>query len=113
MHHELSVAEKIGIFLDNNFSLEEIERIETLVLGIGKMAMVNKEQVTEAFNLVKRDSNFSNIKIELITDEINYVCKECGKEFSSSDFKLYCPECGNKLKPLSGDEIYIKKIRYK
>lgn len=113
MHHELTVAEKIGIFLDQTFSIEELGKIETIVVGIGKMAMVNKKQVTEAFDLIKRDSNFSEIDMELITDEINYSCTKCGREFLSTDYELYCSECGGKLRPLSGDEIYIKNIKYR
>ena len=112
MHHELSFAEKVGIYLDQNFSIEELGRIRRLVVGIGKMAMIDNEHITSAFKLVKGGSNFSHIDIEFVTEEVRYSCRKCGNEFSSSDYELRCPECEGELRVLSGDEIYIKEIKY-
>ncbi len=110
MHHELSIAERVKIFLENNFTRDQVKDIKKIDIGIGKLVMANKDNIRGAFDMLKKDSVFEDVEIDFITDELRYECKQCGKKFSSSDYELHCPECGGNLKVLTGEEIYIKNV---
>ncbi|MFO7882334.1 MAG: hydrogenase maturation nickel metallochaperone HypA [Kosmotogaceae bacterium] len=110
MHHELSIAERVKIFLENNFEQNQLKDIKRIDIGIGKLVMANEDNIREAFDMLKKDTVFQDVEINFVTDELRYECKECGKKFSSSDYELHCPECGGNLKVLTGEEIYIKNI---
>ena len=113
MHHELSIAERVKIFIEQNFKPEEFENIEKIVIGIGKLVVADKNQIEEAFNVIKKESDFPDLEIKFITDELLFECKDCGKKLSSQGYEIHCPYCGGDLRVLSGDEIYIKEVVFK
>jgi len=47
MHHELSIAERVKIFIEQNFKPEEFGNIEKIVIGIGKLVVADKNQIEE------------------------------------------------------------------
>ncbi len=110
MHHELSLAEKVKLYLENNFDPEEFTSIKKIVVGIGKLVMADKEHIRQAFDLIKKDTDFAHVEIGFIVDELRFRCRECGNDFSSKDYETHCPECGGTVRVLSGDDIYIEEI---
>jgi hydrogenase nickel incorporation protein HypA/HybF len=110
LHHELSIAERVKIFLENNFDKNQLKDIKRIDIGIGKLVMADKENIREAFDMIKKETVFNEVEINFITDELRYECKECGEKFSSADYELHCPKCGGNLKVLTGEEIYIKSV---
>ena len=110
MHHELSLAEKVKLFLENSFEPDDISKVRRIVIGIGKMVMADKENIRQAFDLVKKDTDFAHVEIDFVVDELRFRCRECGKEFSSIDYETHCPECGGTVRVLSGDDICICEV---
>lgn len=113
MHHELSIAERVKIFIEQSFGPEEFGKIEKIVIGIGKLVVADKNQIEEAFNVIKKESGFPHLEIKFITDELLFECKDCGRRLSSQGYEIHCPYCGGSLRVLSGDEIYIKEVVFK
>ncbi|HHF08324.1 MAG: hypothetical protein DRP32_07380 [Thermotogae bacterium] len=113
MHHELSIAEKIKLYIESEITPEELKRIRKITVGVGKLAMVDKGHIKEAFDLIKENTDFKNVEIDFVTDELHYQCRDCGNEFFSKDLETRCPECGGAIRVKNGDAIYIKAISYK
>lgn len=113
MHHELSIAEKIRLYIESEITPEELKNINKITIGIGKLAMVDKGHIKEAFDLIKENTDFKNVEIDFITDELHFQCRSCDKEFFSKNLETRCPECGGAIRVKDGDQIYIKTISYK
>jgi Zn finger protein HypA/HybF involved in hydrogenase expression len=43
LHYELSIAERVKIFLANNFNKEQLKYIKRIDIGIGKLVMLTKK----------------------------------------------------------------------
>ncbi|AKI97583.1 hydrogenase maturation nickel metallochaperone HypA [Kosmotoga pacifica] len=113
MHHELSVAEKIKLYIENNFTPEELKKVSKITVGIGKLAMVDKNHIKEAFDLLKENTDFKDVEVEFITNELHYRCRDCGHEFFSRGFETQCLKCGGPIRVVDGDAIYIKAVSFK
>ncbi len=110
MHHELSLAQKVRLHLENSLGSEALIGVRKIVIGVGKLVMADKEKIRHAFDMIKKDTEFAHVEIDFVVDRLLLSCRDCGIEFSSDDFETNCPECGGTVRVLSGDDIYIAEI---
>lgn len=116
--HELSMAQ--GIL---NAVLETAEQngatdVTEIVIEIGKLAMLNPEQVKFMLDVLSKDTIAENAKIVIENLEVEIECEKCGfKGVADIDDEdhyapmVYCPECANpRIKILNGKDVTVKTI---
>jgi hydrogenase nickel incorporation protein HypA/HybF len=90
--HELSMAQ--GIL---NAVLETAEHngateVTEIVIEIGKLAMLNPEQVKFMLDVLSKDTIAENAKIVIENLEVEIECEKCG--FIAKQPFDKCPKCG-------------------
>jgi hydrogenase nickel incorporation protein HypA/HybF len=116
--HELSMAESILTAVIEKSEENHAKKVTKVIIEIGKMAMLNSEQLTFLLDVLTEDTiaNEAEIIIEEIPIEIE--CPKCGftGQIDSEDFDPYtpiaiCPECKNfKVNVLNGKDVIVKNI---
>lgn len=105
--HEYSIAYDIyttarRAALEN--SATEVKRVS---VDVGKMAMVNPEQVEFLFNvIIEDDPLFSGVELSCRSVEARTRCS-CGYE---GDERFVCPRCGKLPEIVAGMEIVVTNI---
>lgn len=117
--HELSMVYSIlDAVID---SAEKNNAIEVLEVGIeiGKLAMLNPEQVLFLLDTLKEDTIAKNAKFIIEEIDVEVICPSCGYEgvvhAEGEDHyaPIYkCPKCEEyKVEITAGKECYVKNIK--
>lgn len=116
--HELSMADGILKAVLENAQKNEATEVLEVTIEIGKMALINPEQVKFMLDVLTEDTiaNKANFIIEEVPIEIQ--CSKCGfeGEANSDDLDHYtpmveCPKCENKrLSIVNGKDCIVKNI---
>ncbi len=116
--HELSMAQGIlNAVLDTAEQNGAIEVTE-VVIEIGKLAMLNPEQVKFMLGVLSKDTLAEHAKIVIENLEVEIKCEKCGFEgVANVDDEdhyapmVYCPECSNpRIEILNGKDVTVKTI---
>ena len=111
--HELSMAQGILNAVLETAEQNSATEVTEIVIEIGKLAMLNPEQVK-----FSKDTIAENAKIVIENLEVEIECEKCGfKGVADIDDEdhyapmVYCPECANpRIKILNGKDVTVKTI---
>jgi hydrogenase nickel incorporation protein HypA/HybF len=116
--HEFSIAVDV---MDN--AIEEAKkhnatRIKEISLEIGRLALINPEQMKFALETLSTETIAEGVMIELEILPLRVECAEKhvneldleGEDLYSIVSKLRCPECQGKVEVLGGRECILKRI---
>lgn len=116
--HELSMADGILKAVLENAQKNEATEVIEVIVQIGKMALINPEQVKFMLDVLSEDTiaNKANFIIEEIPIEIQ--CSKCGFEGKADSDGLdhytpmvECPKCENKrISITNGKDCTVKNI---
>ncbi|MDR1820163.1 MAG: hydrogenase maturation nickel metallochaperone HypA [Methanobrevibacter sp.] len=116
--HELSMAESILSTVIENSEKNHAKKVIEVVIEVGKMAMLNSEQVIFLLETLSEDTiaNDANFIVKEIPIEIE--CSECdfNGKLDSTDIDPYtplpvCQKCGSlKVLVKGGKDIIVKNI---
>ncbi|MCL2157713.1 MAG: hydrogenase maturation nickel metallochaperone HypA [Methanobrevibacter sp.] len=116
--HELSMADGILKAVLENAEKNEANEVIEVTIQIGKMALINPEQIKFMLDILSEDTiaNKAKFLIEEIPVEIN--CSKCGFEgkadIDETDHYnpiVECPECGNMpVAIINGKDCTVKNI---
>ncbi|MCL2115789.1 MAG: hydrogenase maturation nickel metallochaperone HypA [Methanobrevibacter sp.] len=116
--HELSMADGILKAVLENAQKNEATEVIEVTIEIGKMALINPEQVKFMLDVLSEDTiaNKSKFIIEEIPIEIQ--CSNCGFEgkVDGDDLDHYtpiveCPKCeNNRVSIINGKDCTVKSI---
>jgi hydrogenase nickel incorporation protein HypA/HybF len=107
MMHEYSIAYDLYATAKKAASENKAERVNKINVEVGKMAMVNPEQVIFLFDTIKEDDPlFSTAVLECTEVEPQTRCA-CGYEGSEI---FVCPKCGALPELVKGREIVVTNI---
>lgn len=104
--HELSVATAI---------LESIERklggrmeLGKIQLTLGPLSCINPDALRFCLQTMAESEGFGQPELDVREVEARIVCRDCGREYSASEFYVPCPHCGSLSKTiLSGRECNV------
>ena len=116
--HEYSMA--VGILntvIDTAEANNAIEVTE-MVIEIGKLAMLNPEQLKFMLGALCQDTIAENAKITIEDIDVEIKCHNCGFEgigiLDDSDHympMIFCPECeSHRVEVINGRDINVKNI---
>ncbi|MGL4670545.1 MAG: hydrogenase maturation nickel metallochaperone HypA [Methanobacteriaceae archaeon] len=116
--HELSMAD--GILKASLKTAEENDATEILevTIELGKMTLLNPEQLTFLLSVLCEDTIAKNAKFNIVEIPIEIECKDCDftGDINSDDLDHYipiieCPNCSSKrLNVLNGKECSVKNV---
>jgi hydrogenase nickel incorporation protein HypA/HybF len=90
-----------------------VKRVISVNLKIGKMSGIVIDSLRFAFDAIKPDYPFLS-STEIVIKEIPlvYKCNSCSKCFETDNVYLpFCPECKSyNLKLISGEELHIENL---
>jgi hydrogenase nickel incorporation protein HypA/HybF len=105
--HEYSIAYDLYATARKAAIENHANRVKKVSVGVGKMAMVNPEQVIFLFDTIKEeDSLFENtvLQCEEVLPQTKCSCGYTGEEI------FVCPSCGALPELVKGREIVVTNI---
>ena len=117
--HELSMADAIVKTVLDAAEKNQAEQILEVTIEIGKLTMLNPEQLRFLLEVLTEDTLLEGSEIILEEIPVEIVCKSCNyaglTDLDDSDHYLLivkCPECGERdLEVTAGRECNIKNIK--
>ena len=115
--HELSIAQEI---IENTIkSAQEYnaKKVEKITLEVGKLLMLNPEQLKFGLELLSKDTLCKGMKIEIKFVPAKIKCKNNHVTSISTDVEfldiakhLKCSCCDSEFEIIGGRELIIKRI---
>ena len=75
---------------------------------IGELSGVNPDALRFSFEILRRESDFPEIQLEIQVCPRRQLCAECNLEFSMIELDSHCPRCGRETAQcVRGDELDV------
>jgi len=116
--HEFSIAADIVDSAIKEAEEHKAKRIKKIFLEIGKLTLINPEQLEFAIQSTARDTIADGLKIRIDILPVEVECEEKHRnevKYDGQDYyffltELRCPECGKPVRIISGKECILKRI---
>lgn len=116
--HELSMAQGIIDAVIETAEKNNATEVTSVVIEIGKLAMINPEQLKFMVDVLVENTIVADAKIEMNEIPVEIECKNCGfhGEAILDDKDHYapmviCPKCDSmKVSVLNGKDCIVKNI---
>ena len=115
--HELSIAQEIIENVVKSAQEHNAKKVESITLDIGKLLLLNSDQLTFGLELLSKDTICEGMKIEINIIPAKIRCKNnhitsISPEIEFLDIAkhLKCSECDAEVAILEGRELILKKI---
>lgn len=109
--HEVTLAQSVISTVENSLPKDFSKKIAYVHISIGVLSGIEKDALTFAFSIIKKDTILSNAEIVFETVNGLVICNECNFKFEMNEFGIPCPECGSySLKILQGKEMKVTHI---
>jgi len=117
--HEFSTMQSIVNTILDKLRDYKVQKIEKVVLEIGKLTFLGKEQLKFAFEVLSKDTVLEGASLEIVEIEPVVECEACGYKGGLAyeeniahvllpTFK--CPMCNAKVKIVRGKECVIRSV---
>ena len=75
---------------------------------IGELAAVDPDSLQFCFDVLKRESGYDDLILEIEFRKRRHRCDACAREFDVKDYDLHCPQCGRPTALCAGgDELEL------
>ncbi len=109
--HEMSIAEGIVQLLEEQAVSQHFQRVKTLWLELGPLALVETEALRFCFEAVARHTLAEGARLEIVELPGEARCLDCNARVAVTTRYSACPGCGSyRLQLLRGDELRIKEL---
>lgn len=109
--HELGVVFEIIKTVENFAKINQLKKIDTLVLQIGELSSMIPRYIEACYPAAVEGTVLQDTKLEIEVLPGNGICKKCNKVFNLIENSNKCPKCGSKhWELLCGKEFMIKEI---
>jgi hydrogenase nickel incorporation protein HypA/HybF len=106
--HELSIATAV---LNTALKSADGRRVTVVAVSAGRMRQVVPDSLRFYFEIVTRDTELQDARLELTEVPVRLGCGACSQEWEP-DWPLFrCPQCGSaEVSVLAGDELSVEYI---
>ena len=113
--HEVSLIKNIFSTLEEEFPKEELDKISTIHLKLGKLSNAEPVLMQNAFKAVTESENrFTKVTLEIEVIPIKVFCDECNQYSIIENYSFKCRYCGKQNNNITeGDELLISKVVFK
>lgn len=112
--HELPVTESILKIVLAHAEKNDVRRVMTIGLQIGRLSDLEDEWMQRYFNYVSRGTLAEGARLQIERMPIRLACNACAKIHTvddASQMDIPCPHCGKiDVKLVSGREYFIKNM---
>ena len=116
--HELSMAQGIINTVIETAEANDATEVKKVVIEIGRLAMINPEQLLFMLNVLVENTIMEEAKFEILDIPVEIKCPVCEfegvGELDDNDHyapMVECPKCGNVAnRILNGQDIIVKSI---
>jgi len=115
--HELSIAQEIIENIIRSAQEHNAEKIEKITLEVGKLLLLNPEQLKFGLELLSKDTPAEGMEIEIKFIPAKIKCKNNHITSISPDVEfldiarhLKCSCCDSEVEIIGGRELIIKRI---
>lgn len=116
--HEFSMAQSIMDAVLETAEKNDAIEVTEIYIEVGKLAMLNPEQLRFLLDVLVEDTIAKDAKIEILEIPVTISCPECGFEgeaiLDDSDHyapMIKCPKCKNmRISILDGRDCIVKNI---
>jgi hydrogenase nickel incorporation protein HypA/HybF len=109
--HEIGVVMEVVKTVENFAKLNDVTKIQTLVLQIGELSSTIPKYVEACYPAAIEGTILEGAELKVEVLPGNGLCKKCGKVFNVLENHSACPYCQSKqMEVLSGREFFIKEI---
>ena len=109
--HEASITQSIIDSVLNTVADEKVAgKITAVHISIGVCQGLIPESIKMYFDMEKPDTPMENAELFIETQGMVAKCPTCEKEHNLDIPVMFCPDCGEPMKLLKGNEIIINSI---
>ena len=109
--HEMSLAEGLLQLVEDTARRENAQRVNLVVLEIGRLSSVEPEALKFCFEAVAHDSIAQGAALEIIAVPGAGWCMLCAETVPLQERYGACPKCGNyQVEATGGTEMRVKEI---
>lgn len=112
--HELPVTESILKIVLKHAQANQVHRIVTIHLRVGKLSDLEDEWIQRYFDYLSKGTLAEGAKLKIERTPIVLQCRKCSEKHETETAKLgeiVCPACGEKdWELISGREYFIKDM---
>ncbi len=109
--HEMSLCDSVMQTLREQAKLQGFQKVVTVYLEIGELALVEPESLTFAFDILKKETLANEARLEILIQSGQAWCDRCNAFVSISRRIDPCPECGvYGLRVTGGEQLRIKQL---
>ncbi len=106
--HELSIAQNILEIVKQNVPEEELNKVRSIKLRIGKFAGIVVDSLEFCFEAITADTTLEKAKLDIDNVTVKGKCKSCEKSFNIKENLFKCPYCESMdIEMTSGAELQI------
>ena len=109
--HEMSVAEGILQVLEEQAVQQQYNKVNTVWLEIGPLAMIDSDALAFCFEAVMKNSIADGATLHIIKLQGKAFCVQCTETVTITQRYDSCSHCGSyQLQVTQGDEMRIKEL---
>ncbi|WP_286237819.1 hydrogenase maturation nickel metallochaperone HypA [Neptuniibacter halophilus] len=107
----MSICEGIMQVLEEQSRVQHYQRIRTVWLEVGPLAMVETDALRFCFEAVTRNTLADQARLEIIERPGEAWCLQCAQTVPIHNRYDACTQCGSyQLQVTQGDELRIKEL---
>lgn len=109
--HELTVIENIMNISREVAKDNDLEKITSVNLEVGRMQHLNEEIMQHGFDVAKKETVAEEAELKMSWLPVKLKCNSCQNIFGHEGGQFYCPYCGEKdTSVIQGIELTVKSI---
>jgi len=109
--HEMSLCESLIGVIEDQATVHDYRRVNTVRLEVGTLACVEPEALRFCFDLVTRGTLADGAELQIIETKPEAWCLACSHAVPVLQRFDACPDCGSyQLQLTGGDELRIKDL---
>jgi hydrogenase nickel incorporation protein HypA/HybF len=109
--HEMSLAESVLRIIEDEARAQQLRRVHSVTLEIGRLAAVEPEAMRFAFDAVMRDTLAQGARLELVETPGYGCCADCGATVEMDEPLALCPQCGSgRVHVTGGDRMRVLEL---
>lgn len=109
--HETSIVQNLFDVIREDYIKNNPVHVTAVTLEVGKFSNIEPVLLNEAFQVMKRETEFEFMKLSVHTVKTIAECYYCLHRFVPDEFPFLCPSCGQfGGKVIQGGDLIIKHI---
>ena len=93
--HELSIAQEILRIVEAEQARHGFQKVETIQLRVGALSGVDSESLRFSFEVIRQNTCAAEANLDIETEPMNLVCKQCGSILPGERGPTACDKCGS------------------